>query len=1372
MRIDVTLRDPSGTDRDVAVVGGPDATWGQAAGALAPHAAALWWRGRPVPGGARLGEAGPADGAVLLLDPPGDPVTPPPGYRLDVVGGPDAGHGVPLGSDPVIVGRGADCRLRLTDPRVSRCHLRVAVGPRGVTVEDLGSAAGTYIERHAVGNAPAALALGSYLRIGDSYLRVAHLAPAPEPAPVDTLLALPDPPAAGRAGSARVPWAAALVPAAAGAGLAVVTHSMQFLLFAVLSPLALLGSSLTERARHRRPLRRARREYRLARAQALERAAAALRREVDRRRAAQPDPATVAAMAAEAGSRLWVRSRDGPDLLTVRLGLGDRPSTLQLRDGDRCRPAGIAAGVPVCVDLASGPVELAGPPAVTGGVARWLLAQLGTQAGPDVVEVRLVLASETQARWRWARWLPHLGRAPYVGAEQHAELVAELTALRAARTNRAGAQRWAGPWLVLVIDAGSAATVPGLGEVLRDGSGLGVTAIVLDTRRGTLTGGCGAAVRAVGETGTRLELRGPGPTVSAVADQVDTTWSERLARALASRRPVRGPSGQVPRHCSLETALGLRAVNPHEVLARWRRSDGSLRTPLGRSGDGAVLLDLVRDGPHALVAGTTGSGKSELLRSVVAGIAASHPPDRVGFVLIDYKGGAAFADCARLPHTLGVVTDLDAQLAARALESLECELRRREALFAAAGASDLAGYLRSADRQPVARLVIVVDEFAELAAELAEFVSGLVAIARRGRSLGVHLVLATQRPAGVVSGEIRANTAVRVALRVTDPGDSQDVIGVPDAAAIGQGNPGRLYLRLPGCDAVPVQAAIATGEVEAGGAGGVRVVPLDDWRRPVTAAAGTPGTGLGRLVDAAAAAARLGGHVPPPSPWRPPLPECLPVAAIERDSCAERVPIGLVDLPARQAQQPLTVDLGRGGSLLLAGAARSGRTCALLTLAGAAADRLSTQQLHLYGIDHAGGGLRPLAGLPHCGAVIVDDAVASGRLLTRLAVEVQRRRAAADGPAPPALLLLLDGWEQFLTAAEQHAPGPVEQLIELLRTGPSARLTVAVTGDRGALAARLASAIDTKLALRLTDRADYALLAIPDRAVPHEQAPGRALRAADAAQVQLAHLGARPTAEQHRDALAHSAARWPRPAAGSRPFVVRPLPTTVRLADLPARAPGGAGTAEVVLGVGGDAAEPIGVDLLAARARLLVAGPPGSGRSTLLCSLLTQLATVHRAVLAVAPPGSPLPAAAHALGVRLLSPDDAAPASEPEPSTVVLIDDCETLLDRPLGEAAARWAHARPDIAVVAAGAAAELAVTFRGVGALVRAARCAVLLQPGPGDGELVGVRLGRGHSAGPPGRGLLVGDRARGGPPGRDPLPLQVATPSLGPDDHPMCG
>lgn len=237
------------------------------------------------------------------------------------------------------------------------------------------------------------------------------------------------------------------------------------------------------------------------------------------------------------------------------------------------------------------------------------------------------------------------------------------------------------------------------------------------------------------------------------------------------------------------------ALTPGHRPARYRctsielaPSTGDVRPPRATA-SGPAVTDLVVDGPHALLAGTTGAGKSELLQTLIASLAAANRPDALNFVLIDYKGGAAFRECAALPHTVGLVTDLDGHLTERALVSLQAELQRRERLLAAAGAKDLDDYHRDPSAPTIARLCLIIDEFRVLAEELPGFVDGLVRLATVGRSLGVHLVLATQRPAGIVSADIRANVNLRIALRVRDDGDSQDVIDTMDAARIPASSP-------------------------------------------------------------------------------------------------------------------------------------------------------------------------------------------------------------------------------------------------------------------------------------------------------------------------------------------------------------------------------------------------------------------------------------------------------------------------------------------------------------------------------------------------------------------------------------------------------
>ncbi|GMA41482.1 FtsK/SpoIIIE domain-containing protein [Mobilicoccus caccae] len=486
--------------------------------------------------------------------------------------------------------------------------------------------------------------------------------------------------------------------------------------------------------------------------------------------------------------------------------------------------------------------------------ARALLGRLIASWGPDRLRLTLLApgVDEGRSQWAWMRWLPH--------ARCHDE-----------RFVRAGFDDAACARLV-----GEIAAAPGgsVDVVVVDG-------VAGDPRRIARPG---LAVLVLGErdgVGPVVDVAGPRAHVRGLAGVGDVDvdlpaleWSERLARTTAVAEHGRVVSGG-----RLAELLEVEPDDADAVAGRWAGRP-STRVPVGRVVDagkeGAATVDLRTDGPHALVGGTTGSGKSELLQTLVASLAAVNPPEAMSFLLVDYKGGAAFAECARLPHTVGLVTDLDHGLTQRALSSLTAEVRRRERLLAEAGVTDLDAYLATGQGE-LARLVIVVDEFATLAAELPEFVDGVVDIARRGRSLGLHLVLATQRPAGAVSPDIRANTTLRISLRVAEAADSVDVIGEPDAAAIDEKEPGRALVRVGRKPLVTIQAARVTLPGPTSVPHGTPYV----FGEPVEELAAR--SDLARMVDTMRSVATSRGVPLPPSPWLPPLPPRLGLDVLDAE---------------------------------------------------------------------------------------------------------------------------------------------------------------------------------------------------------------------------------------------------------------------------------------------------------------------------------------------------------------------------------------------------------------------------------------------------------------------------------------------------------
>lgn len=821
-------------------------------------------------------------------------------------------------------------------------------------------------------------------------------------------------------------------------------------------------------------------------------------------------------------------------------------------------------------------------------------------------------------------------------------------------------------------------------------------------------------------------------------------WAERLARATvgaaddgAVARPdtSAAPPGSGSAH-HLPARVGLADL---VTAPEWSGDEGgalrSLATPIGVGTDGRpVEVDLLTGGPHALVAGTTGAGKSELLQSLLLGLALRHPPTALAMVLVDYKGGASFGACRDLPHVIGQVTDLDQVGASRALQGLRAELRRRELLLAAAGVGDLETLRQDHSAPP--RILVVVDEFRALTEELPDFVPGLVRLAAQGRSLGIHLVLATQRPAGAVSAEMRANIALRMCLRVTEPADSVDVIEVPDAAHLPAGRPGRAIVRRGAAAPEPVQtawAALAPAAVDA------EVAWASPW--PFDAAGGEPGeepADTGRdhsivLVDLARAEAERRGYGPPDPVWLSPLPERvrpddLPVATHrpaagdpgERPSGA--LPFALADLPSQQ-RRAVACWATATGPLIVAGRAGSGRTTALLALAGAALR--NGWQVHAV---NGTGAFDGLIAHPGVGTVVgPDDPRRLARLLGALA-------GTGEGQ-----VLLVDDWGSVATALDRMPRGVASDLLQpLLRDGRHRGMAVAVAGTAGEVSRLLPTATE-RLVLAVADAHEDALLGVPRELVGGRDVPGRA--------VHLSPRGARrcqivdgvgdctdaAVGFGVNGAAGRAAARLSGTAGVSPPLRLLPLPTHVTRTDLPA-APGEG----PVIGVGGDTAGPVHLDV---GLGVLVVGPSGSGRSTALATIAAGLVADGRPVLTVGRDG---PVGAGELVEHLRRPP-----AEPR-AAVLIIDDVDVLtrttpeLDDLLAELVTAAEGGDPSVPRVVVSARTDrAAAAYRGVVAALRGSAPVLVLSPAaPGSSDVAGDLALTVDPMRPehPGRGALV--------------------------------
>jgi S-DNA-T family DNA segregation ATPase FtsK/SpoIIIE len=657
----------------------------------------------------------------------------------------------------------------------------------------------------------------------------------------------------------------------------------------------------------------------------------------------------------------------------------------------------------------------------------------------------------------------------------------------------------------------------------------------------------------------------------------------------------------------------------------------------------------------------------------------------------------------------------------------------------------------------------------------------------------------------VVSADIRANTNLRIALRVTDSDESTDVIDAPDAAYIAKSTPGRCYVRSGAAAPVAVQSARIGGRRP--GSGPVQAdaeivpVPWPILGRPLPPVAqagggddGTMATDLSVLVDSVAAAAAKAGLPEQRSPWLPPLAELVTLDILDElgwpgpASPGELppVPYGLTDVPARQSREPLTLDMARGGHIVIAGAARTGRSTALRTIAGSVARYVSPADAHIYAIDCGTGAMLPLAGLPHCGAVVSRDQTDRiERLLGKLRGEIMRRqqllaaggfaglaeqRAHDPGSPLPWMLVLIDWWEGFVAAYENYDYGRlIDGLLQVLREGAAVGMRAVATTDRAALLGQTGTVFGQRMLLRLTDKGDSTLAGVSERSMPGDQPPGRIMfeGTPNPLEAQIAMLDPDPSGPAQVAALrrlaSQAADRHGKPPAGQRPLRVDALPMRITAAQTWALSPDFRAPSPLwaLIGAGGDELSPQGLDVRDEGPGLVIAGPPRSGRSTTLMTMASGLLRAGTPVLAITPRRSPLRSLEGGRGVLAVLGGDAAPdtlltAVEDQESYVVLVDDAELLSGGPLSDPLEKLLRSGRDAdhGVILAGSTGDLTRAYSGFIPAALKSRCGVLVAvDSPSDGDLFGVRLPRNAGPGPIGRGLLVR-------PGTV-LPVQLALP-----------
>ena len=994
-------------------------------------------------------------------------------------------------------------------------------------------------------------------------------------------------------------------------------------------------------------------------------------------------------------ARTWERRVSAQDPLRVSIGRGSWHRPVPLSDDDRrTLDADLLVAVEqserlddVAVPLVLAPstiVALHGDLDVATASARAIAVQLAATYGP--ADWQLVVVSDRRREWEWTTWLPHSMTSP--AATVVAPDAAMLGDLAGAVTRPT----------VVITDVPAALAVR-TGALRRFLDTTAAACIVVTARDATVPAVCGRVLE-LGSCG-RAEWRHHDRVGE---PSLHLTGISRVTALAAARRlaPLIDPEAadldEVGLPCDLTLGQVTGPLDSAAIAGRWATAgtDPALVAPIGRSADGVVELDLVRDGPHGLLAGTTGAGKSELLRTLIVSLATCIGPDHLSFVLVDFKGGSTFDTCVHLPHVVGVVTDLDDGLAERALVSLDAEIRRRERLLRAAAVGDLTEYRRAGTGGPLPRLVVVVDEFAALAKELPDFLTALVGIAQRGRSLGIHLLLATQRPAGVVTDDIRANTSLRLALRLHDRADAVDVVGDALPANFPRGVPGRAALRLAPEELVVFQ----TASCSVAASPGPRRLTID-WLDDTGAGDDDRGrctSELSTVVAAVGDAALLAGTAAPHRPWLDPLPRVLHPA----DLC-DRTAIGSIDDPSAQTRRSLRWD--GTNHVLLVGSLGSGTTSAAIAAVASVVRSTSPADRHVYVLDGAGdAALDAFVELAHCGGVVrVNEVERTDRLLRRLVDEIDQR--ALTGRRQPGIVLVVDALSVVRAAlASIERADAAARLDRVLGEGPAVGIVVCATTD-GTSVGTVSTIAGERWVFHLDDPSIARAVGV--RVEPAPAVPGRLVLV----DTQLAaQIVCDPDV---LDGLQRHDAAVPR-AGGPEPIVT--LPDVVDPTAL-GPAPPVPGATSIVVGIDALGLDPAVLEIPSGD-HVLIAGASRTGASTALRQLAASWRDVHPGGTVVAIDRAT--AVADVLGsVTGRRADDA--------RVLVAVDDADRV-DDPTGELAALAAGRRPGVTVAAAARLEAVRVAYGHWLRDVARSRCGLILtSTGEVDGELLGATLPR---------------------------------------------
>lgn len=882
-----------------------------------------------------------------------------------------------------------------------------------------------------------------------------------------------------------------------------------------------------------------------------------------------PNVEEIREMARKVDSRIYEKTMFHHDFLMYRVGLGNIDSSFPIefsveeftQEKDELVEAArqlrsqylTLENVPVVTSLVNGPIGYIGERNLVLEQLQLLVMQTSLFHSYYDLQFVTIFPEEEKSLWEWMRWLPHaslrdINVRGFVYHERSRDqvlnslyqILKERKLAIDEKTNKNEKTYFSPHFVILITDEKMILDHTVMEFFNEDPSELGVSLVFVQEVMQSLP----EHVKTVidirdAATGNIIIENGELVNKRFTPDHfVEGYNKEDVSRALASLNHLQSLKNSIPESVTFLEMYGVERVEELRIQERWAKNETykSLAVPLGLRGkEDVVYLNLHEKahGPHGLVAGTTGSGKSEIIQSYILSLAVNFHPHEVAFLLIDYKGGGMANLFSHLPHLLGTITNLDGAQSMRALASIKAELQKRQRLFGEYNVNHINQYQKlyklGEVREPMPHLFLISDEFAELKSEQPEFMKELVSTARIGRSLGIHLILATQKPSGVVDDQIWSNSKFKLALKVQNASDSMEMLKTPDAADIVL--PGRAYLQVGNNEIYELFQSAWSGAAYITNKNDEELVDttiyaINDLGQYEVISRDLSGLGkkediskvlteLDAIVEYVLAYTKEKGIAELSRPWLPPLDEHIYLPELHpldfrKEWDGEKRPLevtfGFLDIPERQAQEALSLNLSRDGHLAVFASPGYGKSTFLQTIAMDLARQHNPERLHIYLIDLGTNGLLPLKELPHVAdTFMVDDEIKLNKLFRRLKRELKDRKQKlskygvanlqmyehASGEEIPSILLMIDMIDSL---ADSNYKEDFEQIItQIAREGVSIGIHLAISaGRQSAMKPPLLANIKHQISLYMIDQMESRGI-VGRTELTIEEIPGRGL---------------------------------------------------------------------------------------------------------------------------------------------------------------------------------------------------------------------------------------------------------------------------------------